>query len=277
MRPMALDTPVKTFLFFALACEAKPFIAQFGFKKNIQYRAFEMYQTHNRVLTITGVGKSAMAAGVAYSMAVFADEQPSVLVNLGVAGHQCAALGQLVIAEKITDADSAKHYYPQQLPTPPFVSAPLLTVSQPQLNYAPNMLYDMEASAFYETASRFTSSELILIAKVISDNDQSAVQNINAKQVTALMSQHTETVSSLLSQLNKRAQSLVPRFPDSATAITNALHFTVSEKNQLKMLLLRWQALTDNAPLPLTPTQFSSAQIFLSDFNALIQQLPIAL
>jgi hypothetical protein len=271
------DTPVKTFLFFALACEAKPFIARFGFKKNSQYRAFEIYQTRNSILTITGVGKSAMAAGVAYSMAVFADEQPPVLVNLGVAGHQCAALGQLVIAEKITDADSAKHYYPQRLPNAPLVSAPLLTVSQPQLNYAPNTLYDMEASAFYETASRFTSSELILIAKVISDNDQSAVHNINARQVTALMSPHTEAVSTLLNQLNQRAQSVLPHFPDGASAITNALHFTVSEKNQLKMLLLRWQALTDNAPLPLAPSQFSSAQFFLSDFNALIKQLTIAL
>ncbi|NOT83310.1 MAG: hypothetical protein HOP02_00720 [Methylococcaceae bacterium] len=274
---LLLNAPVKTFLFFALACEAKPYVAHFGFKKSIGQTVFEIYQTHNMILTITGVGKSAMAAGVAYSLALFKNEQVAVIINVGIAGHKTAALGQLWIAEKITDADSAKRYYPQCLPKTTLASAPLVTVSQPQTVYAPDTLYDMEASAFYETATRFTSSELVLIAKVISDNQQSAVHNINAKQVSALLSQHLAAIAALLEQFNSRAQALTTRSIEAVEQISNALHFTVSEKNQLIKLLSRWHVLSSNAPLPLSAAALKSARMFLDELSALILQLPVAL
>ncbi|MEQ1636032.1 MAG: hypothetical protein ABL903_05020 [Methylococcales bacterium] len=274
--PMLSKSPVNTFLFFALACEAKPFIAHFDFKKKLGQPVFEIYQTHGMVLTITGVGKSAMAAGVAYSLALFKGEHAPVIVNIGIGGHQHALLGRLFIAEKITDADSMKHYYPQCLPKTTLASAPLVTVSQAQAQYAPDTLYDMEASAFYETATRFTSSELTLIVKVISDNQQSAIHNINAKQVSAWLFQNMEAVTALLEQLNQRAQSLAR--PDGAFGeITRVLHFTASEKNQLHKLLLRWEVLSSNAALPLSAAAAPSAQTFLQELNACIKNLPVLL
>lgn len=36
----------KTFLFFALACEAKPFIVHFGFKKNVEQSVFDLSLIH---------------------------------------------------------------------------------------------------------------------------------------------------------------------------------------------------------------------------------------
>ncbi len=139
--------PATVFLFFALACEAKPFISHFGFKKNLEQTVFDIYQVEHMRLTITGVGKTAMAAGVAYSLALWGGQQAPIMVNLGIAGHQTAALGQLWLAEKITDADSAKSHYPQCLPKTSLSSASLVTVSQPQAQYAPDTLYDMEALA----------------------------------------------------------------------------------------------------------------------------------
>ncbi|MCX7089797.1 MAG: hypothetical protein NTV00_17305 [Methylococcales bacterium] len=275
--PTQIAPPVKLFLFFALSPEAKPFIVHFGFKKIVELHVFEIYQAQDMILTITGIGKSAMAAGVAYSVALFGDEHLPVMVNIGIAGHQHALLGQLWMVEKVTDADSAKRYYPQCLPKTACCSAPLVTVSQPQTCYAPDTLYDMEASAFYETAIRFTSSELVLMMKVISDNEDAAIHTINAKQVSLWLAEHVDTVAALLKLLTKRAQTLIPPKADTLELLTKVLHFTVSEKNQLKILLLRWQVLTDNTEMPLSATEFSSARLFLSELSARIQQLPVSL
>ncbi len=65
----------------------------------------------------------------------------------------------------------------------------------------------MEASAFYETAVRFSSSELILCLKVISDNQLSPVENIQPKQVAALIAAHLATVESLLARTVALAQT----------------------------------------------------------------------
>lgn len=271
------NPPVKTFLFFALACEAKPFITHFGLKKNTALSVFDIYQTHNMILTITGVGKSAMAAGVAYSLALFKNEPVAVIINLGIAGHKTAALGQLFIAEKITDADNAKQYYPQCLPKTTVASAPLVTVSLPQTDYAPYTLYDMEASAFYETAIRFTSSELILMAKVVSDNAQSAIHHINAKQVSVWFSLHLAGLEILLGQFTARATSLIPVATDDFDQITKVCHFTATEKIQLRKSLNCWQVLSENTALPGSLYKMTSAQKLLSELNTLIQNLPVLL
>lgn len=267
----------KTFLFFALACEAKPFITHFGFKKNIELSVFDIYQTHDMVLTVTGVGKSAMAAGVAYSLALFKNAHVAVIVNLGIAGHKTAALGQLFIAEKVTDADNAKQYYPQCLPKTTVASAPLVTVSLPQTDYAPHTLYDMEASAFYETATRFTSSELILMLKVISDNEQSAIHHINAKQVSGWFVRHLAGIEIVLAQLNARTTALIPISTGDFDQITKLCHFTATEKIQLRKSLNCWQVLSENAALPSALYQMASAQKLLGELNTLIQNLPVSL
>lgn len=274
---LADKLPINTLLFFALACEAKPFITHFGFKKNLEHTVFDIYQADNRLLIITGVGKVAMAAGVAYCLALWKGEQPPVMFNLGIAGHQTAGIGELWLAEKITDADSAKYFYPQCLPNTNLNSKALVTFSQPQAEYSPNSLQDMEASAFYETATRFTSSELVLVAKVISDNEQVTLQAINAKQVSSWMASHVAAIVALLQQYEQRAQHINALPITVFSIITQHLHFTVTEKSQLKKHLARWQVLTNNAELPVSLNQFTSAHQYLVELNALIEQLPVQL
>ena len=71
----------------------------------------------------------------------------------------------------------------------------------------------MEASAFYETAVRFSSSELILCLKVISDNQLSTVENIQPKQVAALIAAHLATVESLLTRAATQAELITTPEP----------------------------------------------------------------
>jgi len=243
---MNQQNPLRIFIYAALPCEAKPLIEHFKLKKDTAVQPFAVYLNHRICLTVTGLGKSAMAAGVAYTQALFASVEHPLLINIGIAGHKHHALGSLFLIDKITDVDSGKSYYPPLAFTPPCPTASIQTLSKPQLVYDPQHLCDMEASAFYETAVRFSTGELIHCLKVISDNEASPAENIQPKQVAALIAAHVAAIEALLAESSRLAGLITaPEQPKLLEQLMQRYHFTVSEQGQLKNRLSRWSALTD--------------------------------
>ena len=96
----------RVFIYTALPCEAKALISRLQLKKNLHIRPFAIYTNAEICLTVTGPGKCAMAAGVAYSQAIFSNIAHPVLLNVGIAGHYDSSLGQMFIAEKISDKNT---------------------------------------------------------------------------------------------------------------------------------------------------------------------------
>lgn len=231
----------KIFIYTALSCEAKPLVEYFSLKKDVTVQPFAVYLNPDICLTVTGLGKSAMAAGVAYTQALFASIEHPVLLNIGIAGHKDHPVGDLFLIDKIVDVDSQKNYYPSLSFTPVCPTGSIRTLSKPQPNYDQSHLCDMEASAFYETAVRFTSSELILCLKVISDNQLSPAENIQPKQVTGLIATHLAPVELLLTQTVARAERITTPEPRLFEQLIQRYHFSVNEKRQLKNLLSRWE------------------------------------
>jgi len=242
---MTQKKPPRIFIYAALPCEAKPLVEHFKLKKDTAVQPFAVYSNQDICLTVTGLGKSAMAAGVAYTQALFASAEHPVLVNIGIAGHKNHAVGSLFLIDKITDADNKKSYYPPLVFTPPCPAANIQTVSKPQLVYDLQHLCDMEASAFYETAVRFSTGELIHCLKVISDNESSPVENIQPKQVASLIAAHIATIEALLAELSRLAAMVAVPEPRLFEELLQRYHFTASEQGQLKNRLSRWAALTD--------------------------------
>lgn len=243
---MTRKNPPRIFIYAALPCEAKPLVEHFKLKKNTHVQPFAVYLNQDICLTVTGLGKSAMAAGVAYSQALFASVEYPVLVNIGIAGHKDHAVGDLFLIDKITDADSLKSYYPPLVFPPPCPTANIQTVSRPQLIYDRHCLCDMEASAFYETALRFSTGELIHCLKVISDNELSPAENIQPKQVEALIAAHIATIEIVVAELNRLAKQITSPKPKLFEQLIQRYHFTISEQGQLKSQLSRWEVLTGN-------------------------------
>jgi len=147
---------IQIFIYAALPCEAKPLVEHFKLKKDTSVKPFNVYFNNDIYLTVTGIGKCAMSAGVAYTQAVFKTVENPVLLNVGIAGHRYYALGSVYLIDKIIDGDSGKNYYPPLVFTPPCSTAAIQTSSRPQLNYDHSYLCDMEASAFYDAATRFS-------------------------------------------------------------------------------------------------------------------------
>jgi adenosylhomocysteine nucleosidase len=236
----------KTFIYTALPCEAKPLVSHFKLKKDTAVEPFAVYLNRDICLTVTGPGKSAMAAGIAYTQALFASVENPVMLNIGIAGHKDHDLGMLFLIDKIIDLDSGRNHYPSLVCHPPCATDSLQTASIPQLQYDQPHLCDMEASAFYETAARFSCSELIQCLKVISDNRQTPAGNIEAKQVSALIAAHVPAIEALLAEMAALAKLITQPEPRLFKQLVQQYHFTASERVQLKNLLCRWDVLTDH-------------------------------
>jgi adenosylhomocysteine nucleosidase len=250
----------RIFIYTALPCEAKPLVEHFSLKKDVTVQPFAVYLNHDICLTVTGVGKSAMAAGVAYTQALFASVEHPVMLNIGIAGNKDHPLGSLFLIDKIIDVDSQKSYYPSLIITPPCPTCSIQTLSKPQLNYDHLHLCDMEASSFYETAVRFSSNELILCLKVISDNQLSPVKNIQSKQVAALITAHLSSVESLLARVAALQELIITHEPRLFEQLIQRYHFTVNERMQLKNQLSRWNVVTNHQTLEVDETRLHSGK-----------------
>jgi len=262
------------YLFAALPCEAKPLIAHFKLKKVTTINHFAIYTRDSMTLTVTGIGKSAMAAAVAYTLAVFPAQSLAVLVNIGIAGHKTHPLGGLFSAEKIIDTENKQAYYPQLMALSRCPTLAIHTVAQAQLHYNSEAMYEMEASAFYETAARFTSSELIQCLKIISDNEQHAVEQITPAKVSEWIAAQISPISDYLHQLQTlAAEAKTVDLMDYQT-ISQQWRLTHNQQLQLKRLLSQYQLLSNNKILDLSQQQDLSSKALLRYLQQHIAALP---
>jgi len=259
-----MNTSPQLFFFCALHCEAKPVIAHYRLKKSNDNHPFAIYRHDEVILTITGVNKNNMAAAVAYTLALFPASNP-VLLNLGIAGHKTKALGRLFLADKITDSTQPDSvFYPQWvggLPIADFL--PLHTLAQPSSQYPDTALCDMEASAFYQIAVKFSSVELIHCIKVVSDNAEHSSFEINAQNVTGWVADAIEYISAIADHLCAlRQHALSPSHPQRAEILAR-YHFSVTSKARLDQLLQRWQHLNKHQSIPLEQIPAKNGKQFL--------------
>ena len=266
------ESPV--YIFTALPCEAKPLISHFKLKKETSIAPFAVYTRGSMILTVSGVGKAAMAAAVAYTFALFPTDSLAVMLNVGVAGHKDYELGALFAAEKIIDDDRRKSYYPAIVTDLPCLTQSITTVSQAQLHYKTESLYDMEASAFYETAVRFSSSELIQSLKVISDNENNAIEQITPARVSAWIQAQVGEIEICIKNLQAINSEHKTLMLDEYPQIIQQWRFSGHEKLQLKRLLNRWKVLSKDKPLGWEQLQDFTGKQFLVYLQTRIDEQP---
>jgi hypothetical protein len=232
-----------TFIFCALACEARPLIKAWRLKKMALPTApFTIYADQSRVIVITGIGKAAMAGAVGYVMALFVGSSADrILINLGIAGHPQHGCGEVFLADKIVDVETGKAYFPQLPFIVPCRTIALTTYSRPQIDYKEAALSDMEAVGFYEMATKFSSNELIHVVKIVSDNQYSSIDNINEVLVENWVGDRLVVIDELIGLLNQsRALLKQVDVHSLSEPILQRFHFTQANTNKLNALLKRW-------------------------------------
>lgn len=274
---MTKQCSAKLFVFTALECEAKAIINQFNLKKENSLHAFSIYKNEQVVLTVTGIGKIAMAGAVSYTLALFLDAKSPILVNIGIAGHKSQAVGDLLVASKVLDVDSGKVFYPQLIGSGWPVACGVKTAAVANTVYEQGYLNDMEASAFYEMAVRFSTSELIHCVKVVSDNETSSIEHIQPKRVVEWIANQWVEINRLFEHLAQIRETLTPVELDDYEKIVSRWHFTVSGRVKLKALLRRWKVLSCSDWLDQCATDFVDGKELLRQLGCDIERLEIKL
>ncbi|MCD2449470.1 hypothetical protein GO003_003585 [Methylicorpusculum oleiharenae] len=236
-------------------------------KKHTETSQFALYSNHDDIyLIVTGVGKIAMSAGVAFSQGLLGSHNPT-LINVGIAGHRDHSVNTPFIGHKIIDADTKKSFYPPLTYTLPCGSETILTTSHPQLKYDHGQLSDMEASAFYESAGRFSSGELIQCFKVVSDNLSQPAGLLEASKITHLIEQNLLILETLLTELRLLQRVLANKQDLKLSELTGIFRFSVTEKAYLKNLLQRWHVINSNQTLDINLENVKSGKELLKLLN----------
>lgn len=230
------------FVFCALNCEAKPLVETWKLTKQSDTQSFTCYADDQRVVTVTGVGKIAMAGAVGYVMARHSSQNP-ILLNFGIAGHPHLPRGSRVLADKISDSETGRTFYPKFVFDLPCPTAQLISYPKIATHYQDDGLYDMESSGFYELATRFSSSELVHCLKVVSDNRDNSVANIGEADVLQWSRQAVPFIADLLERLISLRSKLEQPDLENYREILRQWHFSTSNALKLRSLLLRWQVL----------------------------------
>jgi nucleoside phosphorylase len=230
-------------LFCALACEAQPIIQNFKLTELKQFNLFRLYQSKDKEinLTITGIGKLNAASAVSYHYASLNTIASDIWLNIGVAGNKNIAIGEIRLANKITDEQTKACWYPQIIFKVPCDSISLTTLDDPSTNYKDD-LFDMEASGFYQMAIRLGTAELIHCIKIISDNTEQPTSTVNADKVKKMISAKMKIIEQTIEQLKPLSLELntVISEPAHYSNFIKLWHFTQSEKTQLSCLLRQW-------------------------------------
>lgn len=184
----------------ALHCEAKPIIDHYRLKKSPAHSNFDVYLKEDMLCIISGIGKTAVAAATAWIAGLNKDETSIAWINIGTAGSATHTIGTALSIDKISDDISDRLFHPQTLFDPGLESAHCQTLSKPSTDYHVQLIYDMEASAFFETACRFSGTGLVHCLKIISDNPSQQIGRDKARI--------SEIIKTKMAQLAGFAESL---------------------------------------------------------------------
>ena len=234
----------------ALHCEAKPIIDHYRLKKSPAHHVFDVYLKDNMLCIISGIGKTAVAAATAWIGGLNDSNGSITWINIGTAGSAVHTLGTPLAIHKISDSESNRCFYPVPLFSSGLESAHCRTLNQPSTDYHQQMIYDMEASAFFETASRFSSAELVHCLKIISDNPSQQTGR-NKARISELIHTHIDQLASFarsLIELNDQVARLEIKDADWKKFLACA-HFTQTQQirvnKSLRFLLLQQYKIDD--------------------------------
>lgn len=232
----------------ALDCEARPLVERFKLKRTYQGAGFVMYGNDRDItLLVSGMGKNAVSAACGYlaGMQSAGGNKSPAWLNIGIAGHQNVPLGEGLIIHKITEQLSGNTYYPSMMLELDCLSCELISVDVPETKYAADAAYDMEGSSYFATASRFATSELVQLFKIVSDNRSESTAQVTEQKIHAWVQEQLESISKIVNQLLTLSSdyNVVYSLPDEYRQLADSVHLSSSHKIRLTEVYRKYYAL----------------------------------
>lgn len=227
--------------------EAQALIQWFQMKVLIQSDPYTVYtdDSGTQYLILSGQGRLAAAAATAFLYAYTASDRSTAWINFGTAGHSHLPLGQLVLANRIVEQQTAKIWYPSLVFSTAIQSSGLICSSRIETTYTEEALYDMESAGFYNSATRFTSHELVHCLKIVSDNRESTASIVRAHDVLKELESMRPAIGAFVDQLLElsRQESVRLMPPREFQAFIQQWKFSVTQRHQLASLLRQWESM----------------------------------
>jgi len=251
----------------ALACEAKPLIDHYGLKKTTSSPFAHFcaeHAAHKIDLVVSGIGQLAMATAIGWASASLVDNGSSfkdksvAWLNVGTAGHASRVLGQTVLVNSVVGESLSRTYYPSLVCKWGGDTESLISVNSPSSQYPEQAAVDMEGQAFFNSAIRFSSAELVQSVKVISDNAEHGLENLNAQKLSDYIFQNISEITGYVSRMLELAGQQYC-LDSSALQAPDGLHFTVSQQHQ-------WQDLKRKAVVMIEQSSIDSL-LLASELN----------
>lgn len=207
------------------------------------------------VLVKTGVGKINTTA--AMQNALRCAPTISAFLNVGIAGG-IQPYGSTVLASSIVDATSGREQYPHLPPSSACKElgyAKLHTVENPSEQYKESVIFDMEASAFYEFATEHVDNSKIQAVKVISDNPENAISKLNPDSIKKLVIDALPKLDPIVNYLLSLESTSEKALNDFCENTYLKIHHSVTEQHRFKRLCQRCSVLTNLPPEKLSELQ----------------------
>ena len=173
-----------------------------------EVRALRHLVSDDLEIVLTGIGKvnAAFAAGRTFDSSLSrANLKDDVVINIGTAGS--SDLTGLFIVNKITDESTGRDYYPDILRVSGLPEASLITVDQVKTDPEDGCLYDMEASALYQTCSKLFSPDRLIFLKMVSDNGD--VSGVTEESVNKLVESYLPQIEQLINDIRESTGSSI--------------------------------------------------------------------
>jgi len=238
-------------LVVALADEAQPLVDHFSLTLEANHEPFRVYTGDGVRLIVAGVGKLAAAAAVGYLYRWGGNRRDEAWLNVGIAGHAQLPLGTIRLAHKVTDESSAKRWYPPRILSAECPSCDIRCVDRPDNEYLGKAMVDMESAGFVAAASRLATSELVQLAKIISDNREAPAARVTRQTIRGLVHDHVDLTKHLMTVLRDLSAEQIRRAAPTLefNRFRKRWHFTATQSSQLRELLRRWEALRPGEPV----------------------------
>lgn len=248
-----------TCLIAALPAEARPLVKYFGLRA-LNHPYLRLYHGDGTYLLQCGVGKLNAAACTAAMLQALPDVV--AIINVGIAGSD-QPIGDTFIAHGVQDKASGQQWFPH-LPSTKRLggvnSLQVMTVDQPKTLYSPEQAFDMEASGIFNAAAKTLDLAFVHSVKVISDNKQDGLAQVNADSVTEQVNHAVPCVERLMQSLPFDTLPATGPVNALSLSLTKRLHYTATETHTLNQLLHRYNALIGELPTESALNEFDTAK-----------------
>ncbi|MEI6242870.1 MAG: hypothetical protein WCP39_05640 [Chlamydiota bacterium] len=222
----------------ALLAEATPII-QFFHLKPKHTKGFRVWENNEIRLVISGSGKIFSSAATSFLIAL--TENCQGYVNIGIASHKTLPIGTPILADTITDDSTKKSCYPSLVFESPCPTGSVLTVDTFQKELS-SSCQDMEAYAFFLTATKFLPIQLVHVLKVVSDNAASPHHLVTEKKISEWIAAICPTLQTLLYKISEVSKNLPEINEMENSEDSDECPCTVSKKQKLSDILERIDA-----------------------------------